>query len=167
MIRVIYPGTFDPMTLGHFDVALRCAQIYDEVIVAVAEDSSKAVMFNANERIKIAEETVKEFANKKEKAKIKIVSFSGLLVNFAEKMEVKTIIRGLRVSTDFEYEFQMACMNSRLNKDIQTIFLPSSETMHFVSSRFVKQVATLGGDVSSLVGSYTMKMLAKGRSSKT
>ncbi len=140
----IYPGTFDPLTLGHIDIIKRALELFDHVIVAVARDSNKNTLFNLDERLEMVREGVNDHRVSAEK-------FDGLLVDFARKRNSKIIVRGLRAVSDFEYEFQMFGMNSRLDPTIQTVFLPASETNHFIASRFVKEVARLGGDISKFV----------------
>ncbi len=144
----IYPGTFDPMTKGHADVLMRARNVVDELVIAISTSYSKTAMFKPEERIKIAEDYL-EYYNAG--PKVKVVAFEGLLVNFAASIEASVIIRGVRAVSDFEYEFQMSCMNSRLNPDIQTIFLPASEKNQFISSRLVKEIYTLKGDISEFV----------------
>ena len=144
----IYPGTFDPMTKGHIDVLLRAKNVVDELVVAISTAANKTAMFTPLERSKIIGNYLDEY---KAWRNVKIVTFQGLLVNFAASIGASVIIRGLRVVSDFEYEFQMSCMNSRLNPNIQTIFLPASEKNQFISSRLVKEICTLGGNVSEFV----------------
>ncbi|MBM3579606.1 MAG: pantetheine-phosphate adenylyltransferase [Alphaproteobacteria bacterium] len=151
----IYPGTFDPITFGHIDIIRRASELFDYLIVAVAKDNYKNPLFTLDERIKlIANETAK--LNNKN---ISVEKFEGLLVEFACKKGCCAIIRGLRAVSDFEFEFQMFGMNSRLDPTIQTIFLPASESNHFIASRLVKEVARLGGDVSSFVSTNVRKAL--------
>jgi len=142
----IYPGTFDPITVGHMDIIKRALQVVDHLIVGVALDTGKAPAFDLAVRSALVEEEVAGLGKR-----VTVKAFSGLLVNFAEENNAHLIIRGIRALSDFEYEFQMACMNARLKKDIETVFLTASEDTHFISSRFVKQIARLGGDVSSFV----------------
>jgi pantetheine-phosphate adenylyltransferase len=144
---VIYPGTFDPVTLGHLDIINRAGRMFGEVIVAAAEDNNKNTLFSSQERVKMIESSISSNCE----GNIKVVSFSGLLVDFAIRNNAKILIRGLRAASDFEYEFQMSAVNSKLNNEIQTIFLPAAENMHFISSRLVKEVAKLGGDVSKFL----------------
>lgn len=155
----IYPGTFDPITFGHFDIIKRALQLFDYVIIAVAKDTSKYPLFDLDERVKLAEEEVKIF-NKKEK-KVTVEKFEGLLIDFAHKKKSKIIIRGLRAVSDFEYEFQMNGMNSKLDPEIQTVFLPASENNHFIASKMVKEVARLGGDISKFVSKNIKENLQK------
>jgi pantetheine-phosphate adenylyltransferase len=148
-MTAIYPGTFDPITIGHIDIIRRSLNIFDELIIAVAQNSDKNPLFDHKKRKEIVEQSLKDvglYSNR-----IIVKSFSGLLVDFAKSHNSNIIIRGLRAVSDFEYEFQMACMNSKLSEDIETIFLPSSENTHFISSRFVKQISRLKGDVAKLV----------------
>jgi len=144
----IYPGTFDPMTEGHIDIILRAKNVVDELVVAISTAYTKTAMFTPIERSKIIGCYLDKY---KAWENVKIVPFQGLLVNFAASVGASVIIRGLRAVSDFEYEFQMSCMNSRLRKGIQTIFLPASEKNQFISSRMVKEICTLGGDVSEFV----------------
>jgi pantetheine-phosphate adenylyltransferase len=146
----IYPGTFDPITKGHLDIITRALNVADKLIIAVALDTGKAPVFDMAMRAQLVEEDVRSLGADKA-ARVEVKTFSGLLVNFAEENHANVIIRGLRAISDFEYEFQMACMNNRLKADIETVFLTASEDTHFISSRFVKQIARLGGDISSFV----------------
>ena len=154
----IYPGTFDPITNGHIDIIKRALKIADKLVIGVAKDTSKNPIFSLDHRIKMVVEAVKSFNQDK---LIEVVGFEGLLVSFAAKNQASIIVRGLRAVSDFEYEFQMFGMNSRLNPNIQTIFLPASESTHFVASRFVKEVARLGGDVSEFVSPNVKQELDK------
>lgn len=147
MVRAIYPGTFDPITIGHIDIIKRASLIFDELIIAIADNQNKKPLFSLTER----HELVKKSLMTMDLSKVKIVTFSGLLVDLAKKHQAKILVRGLRAISDFEYEFQMSCMNSKLNQDIQTIFLAASDNVQFISSRFVKQIAALDGDISALV----------------
>lgn len=146
----IYPGTFDPITVGHMDIISRALTVVDTLIIGVALDTGKDPVFDLEDRGKLVQQAINAQLGDKA-ARVKIKTFSGLLVNFAQSEGATLLIRGLRAISDFEYEFQMACMNSRLNDDIETVFLTASETTHFISSRFVKQIARLGGDISSFV----------------
>jgi pantetheine-phosphate adenylyltransferase len=152
----IYPGTFDPITFGHVDIIKRASEMFDHIIVAAAKDNYKNPLFSLDERVKLIEEEI-NFFNKS--GKISVEKFEGLLINFAEKKNAKVIIRGLRAVSDFEYEFQMFGMNAKLNPDIQTIFLPASETNHFIASKLVKEVAKLGGDISKFVSKNVCEKL--------
>lgn len=158
----IYPGTFDPITIGHIDIIERCLPLVDKLIVSVAADTNKTPLFSLKKRGEMVEHEV-ENLNKKYKSKGKIIvkTFNGLLIDFAAKNEATIIIRGLRAVSDFEYEFQMSCVNSRLNPDIETVFIPASENTQFISSRFVREVSRLGGDVSAFVSENVQKQLKK------
>jgi len=146
----IYPGTFDPITYGHMDIIKRALRVVDHLIIAVALDTNKKPLFDLAMRAKMAKEEIAELENGDSK-RVEIKTFSGLLVKFAEKNKASILIRGLRAVSDFEYEFQMASINSRLGTDLETVFLTASESTHFISSRFVKEIARLGGDVSTFV----------------
>jgi len=143
--KAIYAGTFDPMTLGHLDVVERAARIFPELIVAVAEVTGKNTQFTQDERVALVQESVKDLSG------VGVVPFNGLLVDFARAQGVGVIIRGLRAFSDFEYEFQMALTNRRLAPDLETIFLMPKQDYSFLSSTNIRQVAALGGDVSSFV----------------
>jgi pantetheine-phosphate adenylyltransferase len=145
MRTVIYPGSFDPITNGHLDVIQRATKLFDRVIVAVAENESKAPLFNLQERLTLVKDAVKALPQ------VEADSFQGLLVDFAEKRSAQAIIRGLRAISDFEFEFQMALMNRKLKEGVETIFMMPKETYTFISSRLVKEIARLGGDVTSFV----------------
>lgn len=151
----IYPGTFDPITFGHLDIIKRAAEIFDHLIIAVAKDNAKNPLFSLDERVELIKEEVKNIG-----VKIEVEKFEGLLVDFAEKKNSKILIRGLRAVSDFEYEFQLFGMNSKLNPSIQTIFLPASENNHFIASKMVKEVARLDGDISKFVSQNVQKKLA-------
>ena len=145
----LYPGTFDPLTNGHLDIITRSSSLCDKLIIAVAKNMSKNPLFPISKRIDLINEAL--LSNKIDNNLVKAESFDNLLIDFAKINSVSIIIRGLRVVSDFDYEFQMAGMNKRLNPDIETVFLMASETNQFIASRFVKEVASLGGDVSSFV----------------
>lgn len=153
----IYPGTFDPITVGHMDIIKRAMHVVDKLIIAVALDTGKEPAFELATRGKLVEEDLKQLGT--DAKRIEVKTFSGLLVDFAQENGSHIIIRGLRAVSDFEYEFQMACMNSRLKPNIETVFLTASEDTHFISSRFVKQIARLGGDISSFVSPNVAKHL--------
>lgn len=152
----IYPGTFDPITFGHLDIIKRASEIVDHLIIAVAKDTAKNPLFTMSERVELVKN---EVANLGSDTKISVEQFEGLLVDFAARKNARLIIRGLRAVSDFEYEFQMFGMNSKLNPAIQTIFLPASENNHFIASKFVKEVARLGGDVTKFVSLDVVKKL--------
>jgi pantetheine-phosphate adenylyltransferase len=145
----LYPGTFDPLTNGHLDIIIRSLNLCDKLIIAVAKNPSKNPFFSINKRIDLINEAL--FLNKIDNKLVYAEAFENLLIDFAKVNSVSIIVRGLRVVSDFDYEFQMAGMNKRLNSDIETVFLMASETNQFIASRFVKEVASLGGDVSSFV----------------
>lgn len=145
----IYPGTFDPITLGHMDIIRRATRIVDHLTIAVAQDSAKTPIFSLEERVEMVRVDVEPLI--KQGATIEVCGFEGLLVDFAKEHGAGIIIRGLRAVSDFEFEFQLSGMNSKLNPDIQTVFLPASESTHFVASRLVKEIVRLGGNVSNVV----------------
>jgi pantetheine-phosphate adenylyltransferase len=159
----IYPGTFDPVTRGHVDIIARAATITDKLIVSVAADGGKTALFSLDERVQMVKHHIDEIRknNGSIQAEIIVLPFSGLLMHFAEDQQAKMIIRGLRAVTDFDYEFQMTGMNRRLNPNIETVFLMASETNQFISSRMVKEIAQLGGDVSSFVPAQVKDALLK------
>ncbi len=152
----IYPGTFDPITLGHVDIIKRAADLFDHLIIAIAKDTSKNPLFSLDERKLLVEEEIK---NLNLEGKVSVEKFEGLLINFAHSKKSKIIIRGLRAVSDFEYEFQMFGMNSKLDPNIHTVFLPASENNHFIASKLVKEVARLGGDISKFVSPNIAKKL--------
>jgi len=141
----IYPGTFDPVTLGHVDVVTRGLKIFDRIVVGVADNPNKGPLFDAETRFSMVRET---FISE---PKIEPLRFSGLLVDLAHQYHASAILRGLRAASDFEYEFQMATMNRRLDAQIETVFVMAREDYTFVSSRFIREISSMGGDVSALV----------------
>jgi len=142
----VYPGTFDPFTNGHKDLVQRAAtNIFDKVYVCIAANSNKDTVFSLSERINLTKKALMNIDN------VEVCGFDGLLVNFAQTLNAKVILRGLRVVSDFEYEFQMSSMNKKLNNDIESIFLTPSESYAFLSSSLVKEIAKLGGDISPFV----------------
>jgi pantetheine-phosphate adenylyltransferase len=143
----IYPGTFDPITLGHLDIIKRSSQLFDHLIVAVADNSKKETLFSKKERVEMINREVQD--NHIEN--VSVQEFSGLLVHFVEKNNANAIVRGLRAVADFEYEFQMSFVNKKLAPSIETIFFPATENVHYISSSFVKEVARLNGEVENLV----------------
>lgn len=151
MSRVgIYPGTFDPFTNGHLDVVKRGLRVVDKLIIGVALDTGKQPMFDIELRARMVRDEVARLAPS-ESSRVEVRSFSGLLATFATEHSASLLIRGLRAVSDFEYEFQMAAINSKLSPQLETVFLTASESTHFISSRFVKQIARLGGDISQFV----------------
>ena len=150
-VRVgIYPGTFDPITNGHTDIIRRAAQVVDRLVIGVARNDGKSPLFATDERVEIVRDEVAHLDNG-DAERIEVRAFDKLLMNFAQSVGAKVIIRGLRAVSDFEYEFQMAGMNARLNPEIETVFLMASDRFQFISSRFVKEIGALGGDVSHFV----------------
>ena len=148
----IYPGTFDPLTFGHIDIIERAARLGNQLIVAVAENSGKQPLFSVEERTQIVADEVQRINNTNNMPyPVLVKNFSGLLTDFVDSQGAHVVIRGLRAVADFEYEFQMASINKRLHGELETVFLMAAEQQHFVASRFVKEVARFGGDVSSFV----------------
>ena len=145
MNRALYPGSFDPMTLGHLDIIRRASLMFDELIVAVLDNTQKTPLFSTDERVKILCEATKDMPN------VRVDSFRGLTVDYCIQNNLHTMVRGLRAVTDFEYELQIAQINHRLNPDIDTIFFTTSVEYSYVSSSIAKEVASYGGDVSGLV----------------
>ena len=157
----IYPGTFDPLTFGHIDIIERAARLGNQLIVAVAENSGKQPLFSVEERTQIVADEVQRINNtNNEPYPVLVKNFSGLLTDFADSQGAHVVIRGLRAVADFEYEFQMASINKRLHGELETVFLMAAEQQHFVASRFVKEVARFGGDVSSFVPENVARKLA-------
>ena len=157
----IYPGTFDPLTFGHIDIIERAARLGNQLIVAVAENSGKQPLFSVEERTQIVADEVQRINNTNNVPYAVLVkNFSGLLTDFADSQGANVVIRGLRAVADFEYEFQMASINKRLHGELETVFLMAAEQQHFVASRFVKEVARFGGDVSSFVPENVARELA-------
>ena len=154
MTLAIYPGTFDPMTLGHEDVVRRAYQLFGNVIVAVAEGHHKKTMFTLKERMEMAREAVKHYPN------IEVASYSGLLRDFVVARGGNAIVRGLRAVTDFDYEFQLAGMNRSLMPQVETVFLTPSDKYQFISSTFVREIAVLGGEVTKFVSPSVEERLA-------
>ena len=155
----VYPGAFDPITFGHIDIIKRSLKIVNHIIVAIGENISKKTLFTISERRELIENDIK--ATFQDSKNIEIKTFKGLLTDFAKKNNATCIIRGLRVVSDFEYEFQMTGMNYQLNPKIETIFLMSSDKNSFISSNFVKEVHKLGGDVSKFISANTINILNK------
>jgi pantetheine-phosphate adenylyltransferase len=153
MRTVIYPGSFDPLTNGHLDVIRRASKLFDRVIVAVARNEGKSPLFTQQERLNLVVRAVKPLRN------VEAETFDGLLVNYAEKRSAQAIIRGLRAVSDFEFEFQMALMNRNLNEAVETIFMMPKDTYTFLSSRIVKEIARLGGDIRQFVPPHVRKAL--------
>ena len=146
--RAVYPGTFDPVTYGHLDLISRALRLFDRVIVAVGENPAKKPLFSLEERLEMLREAIKEIP---EGERVEVTSFSGLLVDFVREVGAQVIVRGLRAVSDFEYEFQLALMNRRLARDIDTIFLMPGFRWIFISSTIIKEAARFGGSVEGLV----------------
>ena len=155
MQTVVYPGSFDPPTNGHLDVIHRASRLFDRVIVAVAKNNEKEPLFSPIERRELIKESVSELSN------VNVDVFEGLLVNYVEKQNCDIVIRGIRAVSDFEFEFQMALMNRKLNNKVETLFMMPRASYSFLSSHLVKEIAGLGGDVSTFVSESTSKALAK------
>jgi pantetheine-phosphate adenylyltransferase len=153
----VYPGTFDPITLGHVDIIKRTSLLFDKVIIAVAKNLSKAPAFSIEERVTMVNEEV----NNNNMKNVEARAFNGLLVEFVKNERANIIIRGLRAVADFEYEFQMSFVNRTLDSDIETIFLPATENVHFISSSFVKEITRLGGNTENLVSKNIQYKLFK------
>lgn len=151
----IYPGTFDPITLGHVSVVRRALIVFDKIIVAVAKDTQKSTFFDYDERYEILKEV---FA---ENPRVEVMRFEGLLVDFAKKIGVNVILRGLRTVADFEYEFQMALTNRKIDSSIETVFIMAEDQVSYFSSSMVREIAKLGGDISSLVPPPVIKWFKK------
>jgi pantetheine-phosphate adenylyltransferase len=141
----IYPGSFDPLTNGHVDIILRGARLFDRIVVAMLVNAEKSPLFTMDERVEIARAVFKDHPN------VEIATFDGLLVDYVERRQAQVIVRGLRAISDFEFEFQMALMNRRLNPKIETIFMMPAEQYTYISSRLIKEVFALGGQVHGLV----------------
>jgi pantetheine-phosphate adenylyltransferase len=158
----LYPGTFDPITNGHQDIIQRAARVVDRLIVAVAANAGKGPMFDLDERLAMVRDDIAAMPNGLA-AKTEARAFDKLLINFVRDCGATLIVRGLRAVSDFEYEFQMAAMNARLDAGIETVFLMAAEGSQFISSRFVKEISQLGGDVSSFVSPRVAGQLERRR----
>lgn len=155
-VSAMYPGTFDPITLGHEDFVRRAARLYDKVVVAVAADTgSKQTMFSFDERVALAQEALADIDN------VQVAGYAGLTIDFALENKLAVIVRGLRAVSDFEYEFQLASMNRHLTDDVETAFLTPTDKFTFISSTLVREVATLGGDVTEFVSPKVKEALLK------
>jgi pantetheine-phosphate adenylyltransferase len=152
-VRAVYPGTFDPLTRGHEELFRRAAKLFDEVIIGIADSQSKRPMFTLEERIDIAREALHGVGN------VRVEPFRGLLVHFVRQHQAQVILRGLRAVSDFDYEFQLAGMNRQLLADVETVFMTPSEHFQFVSATLVREIATLGGDVTKFVSPSVKKRL--------
>ncbi|HKW38764.1 MAG TPA: pantetheine-phosphate adenylyltransferase [Burkholderiales bacterium] len=155
MIKAVYPGTFDPITLGHQDLVRRASALFDKVVVGIAVSEAKRPFFQLDERIRLAREVLKPYRN------VTIEGFRGLLMDFVRDQKAQVILRGLRAVSDFEYEFQMAGMNRNLHPDVETVFLTPAEQYQFISATIVREIASLGGDVSKFVQPIVVRALAQ------
>ena len=153
MRTAIYPGSFDPLTNGHLDVIERAAKLFDRVIVAVAKSDSKNPLFTLEERVKLVQGAVRKMKN------VRADSFDGLLVEYVNRCNAQAVVRGLRAVSDFEFEFQLALMNRKLNDRFETIFMMPKDTYTFLSSRIVKEIARMGGDVAAFVPVHVRRAL--------
>ena len=153
MIKAVYPGTFDPLTRGHEDLVRRAATLFGTLILAIADSKAKRPFFTVDERIAMAKEVLADVKN------VKVVGFSGLLIDFVRDEKARVVLRGLRAVSDFEYEFQLAGMNRHLYPEMETIFLTPSEQHMFISATLVREIASLGGDVSQFVHPVVVKRL--------
>jgi len=154
-MKVVYPGTFDPLTLGHEDLVRRASRLFDTVVVAIADSEAKRPFFSAQERIEMAREVLRPYSN------VEVTGFSSLLMQFVEAQGAQAILRGLRAVSDFEYEFQMAGMNRNLYPDVETLFLTPGEKYMFISATFVREIARFGGDVSKFVQPIVAEQLRR------
>ncbi len=154
-ITAIYPGTFDPITNGHSDIIIRASRLFDRVLLAVADGSSKATMFSIDERVALARSVLTSQDN------VEVCSFDNLVTDLAREQSAKVIIRGIRAVSDYEYEFQMASMNRQLFADAETVFLTPADHLNFISSSLVKEIASMGGDVSQFVHADVLNALNK------
>lgn len=161
MAVAVYPGTFDPLTLGHEDLVRRAADLFQRVIVGVAESRGKSPLFEPSERVEIARQVLSVYPN------VEVVSFSGLLVNFVRARGANVVVRGLRAVSDFEYEFQLAGMNRNLMPEIETIFMTPTDKYQFVSATLVREIATLGGDVAKFVSPMVVARLREKLATRT
>ena len=152
-LKAVYPGTFDPITLGHHDLVRRAASMFDEVILAVADSRAKRPFFTLDERVDMAKSVVADFKN------VTVMGFSGLLMRFAQKHNAKVVMRGLRAVSDFDYEFQLAGMNRNLFPEVESIFLTPAEQFLFISATLVREISVLGGDVSKFVSPHVEQCL--------
>lgn len=155
MIRALTPGTFDPITSGHLDVITRAAQMFDEIVVAVAASEKKHPLFSLDERAELARRATEHLPN------VRVEPFSGLLVDFAREMRASVIVKGLRAITDFEYEFQMTAVNYELSEDLETVFIMSPPRYMYLSSSVVREVASMGGDVRQFVPDCVREALCR------
>ena len=154
-IKAVYPGTFDPITLGHEDLTRRASRLFDQVILAVADSKSKKPLFTLEERVTIAREAFKDLKN------VEVMGFPGLLMNFVQQHGARVVVRGVRAVSDFDYEFQLAGMNRQLYPDVETIFMTPGEQFAYVSATLVREISILGGDVNKFVSPVVAARLAE------
>jgi pantetheine-phosphate adenylyltransferase len=157
----VYPGTFDPITNGHTDIILRATKIVDRLVIGVAKNIGKGPLFTSEERVAIVKDEIAHIDGKDVQKRIEVKAFDNLLMHFAVEQGASVIVRGLRAVSDFEYEFQMAGMNGRLNATVETVFLMSADRYQFISSRFVKEIGQLGGDVTPFVSTRVAEQIRK------
>ncbi len=157
-MRVLYPGTFDPITYGHIDIVRRAVKVFDKILIGVAEETGKRTLFSCQERISLVKKAFRHFKN------VHVGKFPGLTVEFARSNNVKVILRGVRMISDFEYEFQMALTNRKIAKDIETVFMMPHPDYSYISSRLIKEAFFLGADVSVFVPGYVLRALKKKKS---
>jgi pantetheine-phosphate adenylyltransferase len=157
----VYPGTFDPITHGHTDIILRATKLVDRLVVGVADNAGKGPLFTIEERVEIVRDEIDAIADRETAARVHVTRYSNLLMDFVMSQEATMVIRGLRAVSDFEYEFQMAGMNNRLNPNVETVFLMASDKYQFIASRFVKEISQLGGQVSHFVSQRVAERLAE------
>ena len=162
----VYPGTFDPITNGHTDIILRATKIVDHLVIGVAKNIGKGPLFTSEERVAIVEQELAHLNGTDMRDRIEVKAFDNLLMHFAVEQGASVIVRGLRAVSDFEYEFQMAGMNSRLNATVETVFLMSADRYQFISSRFVKEIGQLGGDVTPFVSARVAERITQKFKSK-
>ena len=145
MVSAMYPGTFDPVTIGHEDLVRRGARLFDRIVVAVAANPGKEPMFSLDERVGLVESVLSDIPN------VEVTGYTGLTIEFAQQHQLEVIVRGLRAVSDFEYEFQLANMNRALTEEVETVYLPPTAQLNFISSSLVREVASLGGDIGDFV----------------
>jgi pantetheine-phosphate adenylyltransferase len=156
----VYPGTFDPITNGHIDIIRRAARLVDRLVIGVSTNAGKGPLFSIEERVAMVTDEVKALDLPEGNGKVEVRAFDTLLMHFAQAMDARMILRGLRAVSDFEYEFQMAGMNARINHEVETVFLMASDRQQFISSRLVKEIGRLGGDISSFVSPRVAQRLS-------
>ncbi|PIQ03580.1 MAG: pantetheine-phosphate adenylyltransferase [Piscirickettsiaceae bacterium CG_4_9_14_3_um_filter_43_564] len=154
-ITAVYPGTFDPITCGHYDLIERAARFYDRLIIAVADNRNKTSLFTLNERVALAQQVTQRLNN------VEVISFNGLLVDFVRQVDGQVLLRGLRAVSDFEYEFQLASMNRKLAPEVETMFMTPAEQYAFISSSLVREISALGGNVSEFVHPIVVEALSQ------